>query len=74
MDRYSPFPQNPWVEGIGNRCNLLKIRMLKMVGMNGGSVTTLASGLDNPNGIAIDSTNVYWAETAVSGTIKKIAK
>jgi len=45
-----------------------------MVGMNGGSVTTLASGLDNPNGIAIDSTNVYWAETAVSGTIKKIAK
>ena len=29
--RYSPFPQNPWVEGVSNRCNLLKIRMLKMV-------------------------------------------
>ena len=31
VNRYSPFPQNPWVEGVGNRCNLLKIRMLKMV-------------------------------------------
>ena len=36
--------------------------------------TTLASGLNQPKHIAVDSTNVYWAETAVSGTVKKIAK
>jgi len=40
---------------------------------NGGTVTTLASGLSSPVDIAVDSTSVYWAEYS-SGTVKKIAK
>ena len=61
------------MEGVGNRGNLLKIRMLKKVGMNRGSVTTPASGLNNPIDIAVDSTNLYWTDEG-RGTIKKIAK
>lgn len=53
---------------------------LKKVGLNGGAVTTLASGLHNPQAITIDSTSVYLTDTSAffatgSGcTIKKIAK
>ena len=47
--------------------------MLKKVGMNRGSVTTPASGLNNPIDIAVDSTNLYWTDEG-RGTIKKIAK
>jgi len=37
------------------------------------STGILASGLDSPKGIVVDSTNVYWAE-ATTGTIKRVAR
>src|SRR3972149_4112224 len=44
---------------------------VKKVSISGGTVTTLASGLNKPLDIAVDSTNVYWTEYNSSGTVKK---
>src|SRR3989338_648445 len=46
---------------------------VKKVSISGGTVTTLASGLNKPLDIAVDSTNVYWTENNSSGTVKKVS-
>ncbi|MFQ5964389.1 MAG: CARDB domain-containing protein [Candidatus Scalinduaceae bacterium] len=50
---------------------------VKKVPINGGSVTTLATGLDNPFRIAVDNNNLYFTEyangVAGAGSIKKIS-
>lgn len=45
---------------------------LQKVSLSGGPVSTLASGLGLPEGIATDATSVYWTNYA-SGTVQKIA-
>ncbi len=51
---------------------------VKKVSVNGGTVVTLASGLDVPNRLAFDSTHVYFSEFAAgvsgAGTIMKVPK
>lgn len=47
------------------------------VSVNGGTITTLASGLDSPVNITLDSQNVFWVETICcahgqTGSIKKV--
>lgn len=42
---------------------------IKKVGINGGTVTTLASA-GNDQGIAIDADNVYWCDPAISRVSK----
>jgi|GEM_PF-3061898 len=39
---------------------------VKKVGINGGTVTTLASGLNTPEPIALDDTSVYWVENGIN--------
>jgi hypothetical protein len=41
--------------------------------LDGGSVTTLASGLPSPTGFTIDSNFVYWSDSAMSGRIVKVS-
>lgn len=41
------------------------------VSKNGGSPSTIASGLLDPGSLAIDSTSVYWA-SYLGGTIMKV--
>lgn len=41
-------------------------------GASGHSVTTLASAQDQPEGIAVDSTNVYWTTGANPGAVKML--
>ena len=45
------------------------------VGLGGSGLTTLASGQDGPNAIAIDATNVYWNgySADIGGSLMKIA-
>ncbi len=45
---------------------------VKTVGLGGGAVTTLATGLTNPQAIAVDATSVYFADNSVSGTLQKV--
>lgn len=45
--------------------------------LNGGSITTLVSGLNSPADLAVDTTNVFWVETVCcahgqEGSIKKV--
>jgi hypothetical protein len=47
---------------------------IKKVSINGGIITTLATGLYNPGPIAIDSSNVYWAEPNDVDPFGKIKK
>ena len=44
---------------------------VKKIGISGSAVTTLASGLNYPGAIAVDSTSIYWTER---NSIKKLAK
>jgi hypothetical protein len=37
---------------------------IQQVSINGGAVTTLASGLNQPMRVAVDATHVYWTENA----------
>lgn len=46
---------------------------VKKVGVNGGPVTALATGLSEAMFIAQDATYVYWTEYG-GGTVKKVAK
>lgn len=55
------------VDGFGGIAGNLKLNIKLR------PTTTLVSGLSNPQGIAVDDTNVYWIEYG-SGTVKKIAK
>jgi hypothetical protein len=41
-------------------------------GVNGGAVTVLANA-NTPNGIALDGTNLYWADNGNNGGIEKLA-
>ncbi len=41
--------------------------------LTGGTATALASGQNDPNGIALDSTTVYWTNSA-GGQVMKVAK
>ena len=34
-------------------------------------MTTLVSGQNEPTGVAVDSSHIYWAEQGVSGSIKE---
>ncbi|GEJ55970.1 IPT/TIG domain-containing protein [Anaeromyxobacter diazotrophicus] len=46
---------------------------VKKVGINGGAVTTLATGLSQAMFIAQDASYVYWTESG-GGTVKKVPK
>ena len=37
------------------------------VGLNGGAITTIASGQDDPWSVAVSSTNVYWTNYGSGG-------
>jgi DNA-binding beta-propeller fold protein YncE len=43
------------------------------VPLAGGMPTTLASGQDSPQGIAVDKTNIYWTNFG-DNTLSKLAK
>ena len=44
---------------------------IKEVPLAGGRVTTLVTGQDNPEGLAVDSGHIYWANNDLSGTINE---
>ena len=46
---------------------------IRKVSKNGGQVTILASNIDNPSGIALDSTNIYWT-ASYGGVIQTTLK
>lgn len=46
---------------------------IKEISANGGTVTTLASGLTSPTDLTVDSQNVYWLEFTGSTTSSSIA-
>ncbi|MBI5476358.1 MAG: T9SS type A sorting domain-containing protein [Ignavibacteriales bacterium] len=52
--------------------------VVRKVQKNGGTITTLASGLNHPVAILLDATNVYFIERGswpnANGTLKKITK
>lgn len=49
---------------------------IKKISIGGGTITTLASGLNAPGTIQLDNMNIYWAETPGSGegSIKKMSR
>jgi hypothetical protein len=44
------------------------------VPLGGGTIATLATGQQNANGIAVDTTSVYWANYIIGGAVMKVAK
>jgi murein DD-endopeptidase MepM/ murein hydrolase activator NlpD/photosystem II stability/assembly factor-like uncharacterized protein len=52
--------------------------MIRKVGKNGGTIITLASGLNHPTGVFLDGSEVYFIERgswpSSNGTIKKVSK
>jgi len=44
---------------------------IKAAPLTGGPVTTLVTGQDNPEGLAVDSGHLYWANNDISGTINE---
>ena len=48
---------------------------MNAVPVGGGSVTTLASGQNDPGSLVVDGTHVYWVTTAVpsyDGTVNEV--
>jgi hypothetical protein len=49
---------------------------IQKTGLNGGPVTTLASGLaqpSSPNGVTLDATKLYWTGAFLAGSLANIA-
>jgi hypothetical protein len=59
-DRYAYWTSNDGDAGVVRRAPA-----------GGGAAVTLAAGQDQPNGVAVDRANVYWANKG-SGTIMKV--
>lgn len=58
-----------WSVACGPMCGALK-----GVSKSGGTSVDVATGLNQPLGIAVDATHVYWGEWAESKAIRKAAK
>ena len=46
---------------------------LMQLPVTGGTPKTLATGLDYPNGLVLDATNIYWAEGGSADVLRKLA-
>ena len=61
-----------WSDGVYNA----NTGSIKKIPVSGGTITTLASGLNAPSTIQVDGTNIYYSETPNSGggSIKKMGE
>lgn len=67
---------NPWditTDGVNVYWSDTTAGTISYVSVNGGPVTTLASGLSSPVGVANSASNVYWTDS-VAGTINYVPK
>jgi hypothetical protein len=65
------------VAGVGSDGMVLKISGVPVddpVLLSTTPPTLVASGLENPMGLALDADNVYWIESGGSGAVKKTSK